>query len=92
MSAETGAVWRATRRLTAALLALWLLTTLAVVWFAHDLQAFRVFGFPAGYWAVAAAALLIYLAIVLAYAGLMDRIERPTKSERESPSTPADPA
>ncbi|MEO5733607.1 MAG: sodium/substrate symporter small subunit [Rubrivivax sp.] len=78
------AVWRTTRWLTAALLAVWLSTTLAVVWFARDLQSFSVLGFPAGYWGAAAGALLVYLSIVLVYAWLMDRIEHRPRAEPDS--------
>ena len=61
--------WRNTRRLTGALLGLWLAVTLLVPWFARDLGAWQVFGFPLGYWLAAKGALLLYLAIIVAYVG-----------------------
>ncbi len=78
---STCALWPKTRGLTACLLAMWLLTTLGAAWFARDLQAIVIFGFPAGYWSVAAGALLIYLMIVVVYALAMDRFERQAASE-----------
>jgi putative solute:sodium symporter small subunit len=67
--------WRNTRRLTGALLGLWLAVTLLVPWFARDLGAWQVFGFPLGYWLAAKGALLLYLAIIVAYVIGMERLE-----------------
>ena len=67
--------WRKTQRITLALLAAWLLVTLSAPWFARDLHDFHVFGFPLGYWFAAEGALLLYLAIIIIYVVVMDRLE-----------------
>ncbi len=67
--------WYRTKVLTASLLLLWLLLNLVLPWWARDLNAFRLGGFPLGYWLVAEGALLAYLMIIVAYALLMDRLE-----------------
>ena len=69
------AFWARTKRLTLALALLWLAVNLAVPWFARDLNAWQVFGFPLGYWLAAEGALFVYLAIIVGYALAMDRYE-----------------
>ena len=67
--------WSRTKRLTLVLLAVWLLASLVVPWFARDLDAVRSFGFPMSYWLAAEGALLLYLAIIVIYVVAMDRLE-----------------
>ena len=67
--------WQHTRRLTLGLLGVWLAVNLVVPWFARDLNALRVWGFPLGYWLAAEGALLVYLLIIVVYAVAMDRLE-----------------
>jgi len=67
--------WRQTKRLTGGLLVVWLAVNLLVPWFARDLNAWQVFGFPLGFWLAAEGALLVYLAIIVAYVVAMDRLE-----------------
>ena len=67
--------WRHTRRLTGALLGLWLAVSLLVPWFARDLGAWQVFGFPLSYWLAAEGALLLYLGVIVAYVVGMERLE-----------------
>jgi putative solute:sodium symporter small subunit len=69
------ALWGRTKRLTLALGALWLAVNLAVLWFARDLNAWRLFGFPMGYWLAAEGTLFVYLGIIVVYALVMDRYE-----------------
>ena len=68
--------WRRTRRLTAALLLLWLLTTFGTVFFARELAAVSLFGWPLSFYLAAQGAALVYLAILLVYAFAMDRLDR----------------
>ena len=68
--------WRRVLRITGALLAAWLLVTLVGPWFARDLAALSVFGFPLSFWVASQGALLLYVAIIVAYALLMERLER----------------
>ena len=67
--------WSRTKRLTAWLLAIWLLINLAVPWFARDLDKLHGFGFPLGYWLAAEGALLMYLVIIVIYVRFMDRLD-----------------
>jgi putative solute:sodium symporter small subunit len=69
------AFWSRTKRLTLALLLVWLVVSVAVPWFARDLHAFRLFGFPLGWWLAAEGALVVYLAIIVGYGLAMDRLE-----------------
>ena len=67
--------WQQTRRLTLGLLGVWLAVNLLVPWFARDLNALQVWGFPLGYWVAAKGALLVYLLIIVVYVVAMDRLE-----------------
>jgi putative solute:sodium symporter small subunit len=67
--------WNRARRLTLLLLLAWLVLNLAVPWFARDLNHLELFGFPLGYWLASEGMLLLYLAIIVAYVVVMDRLE-----------------
>lgn len=70
-----GTYWRHTLRITAALLLLWLVATFGGAYFARDLD-FDFFGWPFSFWMASQGALLLYLAIVGAYALWMRRLDR----------------
>ncbi|MFT4240803.1 MAG: DUF4212 domain-containing protein [Acidovorax sp.] len=63
-------------RLKAALLLLWALVSFGATWFARDLQAIVVAGWPLGYWIAAQGAVVVFIAIVVAYCWAMNRFER----------------
>ncbi len=67
--------WQHTLRLTAGLLTLWFVVTFVVAWFARELQAFTLFGFPLSFFMAAQGALLIYVALVAYYAYRMDQLD-----------------
>ena len=67
--------WLTTRRCTLGLLGVWLLVTLAVPWFARELDRYSFLGFPLGYWLAAEGALLVYIALIALYVAVMDRLE-----------------
>ena len=67
--------WRHTLRLSARLLALWLVVTLGVGLFGRSLD-FSFFGWPFGFWATSQGALGVYCLIVWYYAWAMNRIDR----------------
>ena len=67
--------WSATRRLTGALLGLWLAANLGLAWFARDLDAVTILGLPGAYALAAVGLLLMYLLIVVVHAVAMDRLE-----------------
>jgi putative solute:sodium symporter small subunit len=83
------AFWARTKRWTLGLLLVWLLVNLGLPWFARDLNAFRLAGFPAGYWLAAQGALLIYLLVIVAYVWAMDRLEARCLDEREQEAAPS---
>jgi len=66
------AYWPRNLRLIAGLLALWLAVTVLVGGWGPALD-FTVFGWPFGYWMASQGALIIYCAIVWAYALVMNR-------------------
>ncbi|KQW89174.1 hypothetical protein ASC94_22250 [Massilia sp. Root418] len=68
--------WRTTRRLTAALLLLWLGTSFGAVFFARELTGLMLFGWPLSFYLAAQGASLVYLAIIGAYAWRMRRLDR----------------
>jgi putative solute:sodium symporter small subunit len=68
--------WRRVRRLTAALLLVWLVVAFGLVCEARTLNGFSFFGWPLGFWVAAQGALLVFLALVVIYAWVMDRIEK----------------
>jgi putative solute:sodium symporter small subunit len=70
-SADDG--WSRTRRLTLALLAVWVFVGFGLIWFARDLNAFEFLGGPLGFWIASQGAVLVFLAIVVVYAWRMNR-------------------
>lgn len=61
--------------LKAVLLAVWVVSSFGVVFFARDLQAW-VQGWQLGYWMAAQGAVLMFIAIALVYCVVMDLFER----------------
>ena len=68
--------WRRTRRLTAILLAVWLLTGFCTIFFARELRSFSIFGWPLSFYMAAQGASLVYLALIAYYAWAMRRLDR----------------
>lgn len=66
---------RAQALLKAGLLACWVLASFVSCFFARDLQ-FMLAGWPFNYWMAAQGAVLCFIAIVVAYAWAMNRLER----------------
>ena len=67
--------WRATRRLTAGLLAAWIAVGYGVAWFARSLD-FTFFGWPFNFWAAAQGGVVAFVVLVAVYARRMDRHDR----------------
>ncbi|MBS0353491.1 MAG: DUF4212 domain-containing protein [Proteobacteria bacterium] len=76
IDARRQAYWRATLRLTGALLLLWAAVSFLPAWFAGELNTVDFMGWPLGFYMAAQGALLIFLAIVWVYANWMDRLDR----------------
>jgi putative solute:sodium symporter small subunit len=68
--------WQKNLRLTAVLLVIWFIATFVVVWFARDLQAITVFGFPLPFYMGAQGSLVIYVLIIGYYAWAMNKLDR----------------
>lgn len=67
--------WRRTRRMTAILLALWVVTGFCTVFFARELARITVFGWPLSFYMAAQGAALVCLAIIGFYAWRMRRLD-----------------
>ncbi|RZI61913.1 MAG: DUF4212 domain-containing protein [Rubrivivax sp.] len=67
-------VRRGNWRLTLTLLAVWALVTFGVAYFARALS-FDFFGWPFSFWVGSQGALIVYVAIVVIYAVVMNRRE-----------------
>ena len=67
--------WRRTTRLTAVLLVAWFAVGYVVTWFARDLD-FAFFGWPFSFWVAAQGGVIVFLALLVAYARRMARNDR----------------
>ena len=70
--------------LKAGLLLLWALVSFGATYFARDLQVLVVGGWPLGYWVAAQGAVLVFIAIVVAYGWAMNHFERQDQEQREA--------
>jgi putative solute:sodium symporter small subunit len=68
--------WHKNLRLTSLLLVIWFVATFVVSWFARDLQAITVLGFPLPFYMGAQGALVIYVILVGYYAYRMGKLDR----------------
>lgn len=68
--------WRRTRRLTFALLVLWLCVTFGSTWFARDINQIVILGFPLGFYMAAQGGLVLFLLIIWWYNRQMRKIDR----------------
>lgn len=70
-----GLYWRKTRRLTFGLLVIWAFVTFVLTWYAPELNAFSLFGFPLGFYMAAQGSLVVYLVIIWYYNRRMRRLD-----------------
>lgn len=70
-----GQYWRRNLALTAFLLLAWVAVTFLPVWFATELNQFRLFGWPLGYFLAAQGAVMGYLGITWLYVRFMDHLD-----------------
>ena len=68
--------WRKNVRLTLALLAVWFVVTFVAGWYAADLNAFEILGFPLGFYIFAQGGPLIFLAIIGIYVKAMNHLDQ----------------
>jgi putative solute:sodium symporter small subunit len=68
--------WQKTRRLSAILLLIWLLTGFCAAFFARELAGLSVFGWPLSFYLAAQGSSLVYLTILAVYAWRMRRLDQ----------------
>jgi putative solute:sodium symporter small subunit len=76
--------WRTNVRIMVALLAMWAVAGLGcgILW-VEWLDRFRLGGFPLGFWFAQQGSILVYVGLILAYAVLMERLDRRYRRDRE---------
>lgn len=70
------AYWHRNLAVTAALLCIWFVVTFVAAFYARELNAVVILGFPLGFYMGAQGALLVYVAIIWFYARYMNRLDR----------------
>lgn len=78
-------------RLKAGLLLLWALVSFVAMFFARDLEAIVVGGWPLGFWVAAQGGVLVFIAIVVVYCWAMNRFERQDAAQAERMSASSAP-
>ena len=73
------------------LLLLWVLVSFVATFFARDLQLLVAGGWPLGSWIAAQGAVLMFIAIVVAYCWAMNRFERQDAAQADLPSASPPP-
>ena len=68
--------WLRTQRLTYVLLVVWAAITFGLSWYADELNPFKLFAFPLGFYMAAQGSMIIFLALVWFYNRRMKRLER----------------
>jgi putative solute:sodium symporter small subunit len=68
--------WQRNLKITAILLAIWFVVTFVAGYFARELNAVTVFGFPIGFYMGAQGSLIIYVVIIFYYARYMNRLDQ----------------
>ena len=77
--------WRRNVALMAGLLFVWAAASLGCgVLFADSLNAFRLGGFPLGFWFAQQGSILIFVVLILAYALRMGKLDRDHRAELEA--------
>ena len=87
MSGEAGSgaksYWRTNLRVLSVLLPIWALAGFGLgIVFVEPLNAFRIAGFPLGFWFAQQGSIGIFVVLILVYALWMDRIERRTRGKQ----------
>jgi putative solute:sodium symporter small subunit len=78
------AYWRRMRRLTMGLLCCWLGVSLAVPWFATELNTYRLGRFPLGFWLSSQGALMIFVALIVVYVWVVERLDAAWQAARRA--------
>ena len=75
----------------AALLFVWFLASFGVAFFARDLNQV-VAGWPLNFWLAAQGGVLVFIAVVMAYAWFMNRLDAAAEAQTGPPALPDDEA
>jgi putative solute:sodium symporter small subunit len=67
--------WHKNLVVTAILLVIWFIATFVEGWYARELNAVTVFGFPLGFYMSAQGSLIIYVAIIWYYQHYMNKLD-----------------
>ena len=67
--------WHRNLAITALLLAIWFVVTFVVSFYARELNAIVIFGFPLGFYMGAQGALIVYVVIIWYYARHMNALD-----------------
>ncbi len=81
--------WRNIRRVSVILLAAWLVVTLALPWFATELNLYRIGRFPLGFWLSSQGAVGIYVVLIVVYIWAVEMIEDAWHDAKEAASDAA---
>jgi putative solute:sodium symporter small subunit len=73
--ARAYAYWKRLRLLTLAMLLCWVGVTLAVPWFAGDLNAWRIGRFPLGFWLSSQGALMMFVLFIIVYVLVVEKMD-----------------
>lgn len=68
--------WHRNLKVTAVLLTIWFVVTFVASFFARELNAITVLGFPLGFYMGAQGSLIIYVAIIWYYARYMNQLDQ----------------
>lgn len=67
--------WLRTRQVTLLLLAIWFAVTFLSIWYARELTGLTLLGWPVSFYMAAQGSVLVYVAIIGAYAWWMGRLD-----------------
>lgn len=75
LTAKHRQYWRRNLRVTTVLLVIWFVVTFVMGYFARELNAITVLGFPLGFYMSAQGSLIVYVIIIGYYAHYMNRLD-----------------
>jgi putative solute:sodium symporter small subunit len=67
--------WHRNLLITAILLFIWFIVTFVEGWYARELNAFTIFGFPFGFYMSAQGSLIVYVVLIWFYARYMNALD-----------------
>lgn len=68
--------WSKNLSLTGVLLVIWFVATFVVSWYARELNAYTIAGFPFAFYMAAQGALIIYVVVIWFYAHRMNQLDK----------------